>query len=388
MKTPTQILKIAAASVLLLLTTVAATAQSETTTTEQIEALMSRLEAIEKERATEAEAAKTKSFYAPQLNGAILAYFNVNTYDGDQRFAVRSAHLSVRGNASTNMSYYIHWDCNNLTSFKMLDTYIRYVSERKNFNLTLGQQWIYITSDYTRNGPKSSIFTSRSLGVVYLANYTNGSAIKSFGIRDIGLYANYTFDTATPVTLSLGAFNGAGSNSLEWDNDINLTGRIQVGDTKGLSGGASIYGGTTMYEQKVIIASAEVRYITENLFVEGNYQYKRVGGEPTIGKVAQSGLIQGYYTIKTPNNRLFASFAPTARYDFGRGMLYTNPDSGVAEQNASRLTTQISFMMNGAKIRSRLSIGFEKIFMSDKPSDYAENTLFQDRFTVGMTVAF
>ncbi|MFI3320660.1 MAG: porin [Rikenellaceae bacterium] len=367
-----------------ILTANIANAQSESERlTAQIESLTKRLEALENKQ----EQSKIDSFYTPQLYGSMMAYFNVNTYDGDQRFAVRNAQIGVKGNASNNASYCIQVNFNNLASISVLDSYIRY--KAKSADLTLGQQWIHITSDFDRTGPKTNIFPSRSFGVVYISSYTNGTAVKSFGIRDIGLYGNYTFKGEIPITLSAGAFNGAGANSIAWDNDINLTGRVQIGGKKGLSGGGSIYGGTTAYDQSVMILSGELRYVNSKIFVEANYQHKTVEMSSDDNQTTTTGLIQGYYTIKTPKSKLLDSYAPTLRYDFGEGMLYSNLSSGeVEEQSAGRISALMSFMLKGSKIRSRFSLGYEKVFMDEKPSDYADNPLFQDRFTAAMTVVF
>ncbi len=364
-----------------LLMTSATIAQSQS---EEIEMLKQRLELLEGESAK----AKESSFYTPQLCGSMMAYFNVNTNSGDQRFAVRNAQVGIKGNASNNISYYIQVNFHNLAKVSVLDTYMRYTYE--GFNLTLGQQWTHLTSDFDRCGPKSNLFTTRSYGVVYIPVYTNGSALSSFGNRDIGLYGNYTFAGDLPITLSIGVFNGAGINNIEWDSDINFTGRVQLGGSKGLSGGASVYSGNTLYDQSSTILSGEIRYVNSNLFVEANYQQKTVdmnGTDQT--QTTKTGLIEGYYTFKTPDSRLFDSYAPTVRYDFGDGMLYSNLSSGeIEEQSAGRLSALMNFMLKGSKIRSRFSIGYEKVFMSEEPSDLVENPLFQDRFTVAMTVAF
>lgn len=349
---------------------------------DEIDQLKKRLEILEAEQAK----VKKNSFYVPQVVGSMMAYYNINTYDGDQRFAIRNAQVGVKGNAAKNISYYIQVNFHNLAESTVLDSYIRYTKDE--LNLTLGQQWVHLTADFDRCGPKSNLFTTRSYGVVYIPAYTNGSTIKSFGNRDIGIYGNYTFKGNTPVTLSLGAFNGAGINNIEWDDDINLTGRIQIGGDRGVSGGASIYYGNTLYDQVATIYSGEIRYSSDNLFIEANYQQRTIdtNGEKQTTK---AGLIEGYYTFKTPDSRLFDSYAPTVRYDFGEGMLYSNLSSGeVEEHDAGRISALMNFMLKGSKIRSRFSVGYEKVFMSDKPTDIADNPLFQDRFTVAMTVAF
>ncbi len=345
---------------------------------EEIEALKKRLEVLENESIK----SKQRSFYAPQVYGSMLTYFNVSGYNGDQRFAVRNAQVGIKGSASNSVSYCIQVNFLNLNKVSVLDSYIRYSDS--GVSLTMGQQWIHLTADFDRCGPKTSLFTSRSFGVVYITNYTNGSTLKSLGNRDIGLYGTYSFKTKLPIKISAGAFNGSGVNTSDWDNDINLTGRIQIGGSKGLSGGGSVYYGSTTYNQEITIYSAEVRYVTENLFVEANYQQKSLDDQAT-----KSGLIEGYYTFKTPNIKLFDSFAPTARYDFGRGMLYSNLLSGVVEaQDAGRLSAIMSFIFKGSKVRSRLCVGYEKFFLSDKPSDISSNPVFQDKFTTSLSVGF
>ncbi len=371
--------KIFCTTLLATLTLFTAVAESEQ---EEIELLKQRLEVLEAEQAK----VKKNSFYVPQVVGSMMAYYNINTYDGDQRFAIRNAQVGVKGNAAKNISYYIQVNFHNLAKVSVLDSYIRYTKE--GLNLTLGQQWVHLTADFDRCGPKSNLFTTRSYGVVYIPAYTDGSSISSFGNRDIGIYGNYTFKGDTPVTLSLGAFNGAGMNNIEWDDDINLTGRIQIGGEKGVSGGASIYYGNTLYDQVATIYSGEIRFANDNLFIEANYQQRTIdtNGEKQTTK---TGLIEGYYTFKTPDSRLFDSYAPTVRYDFGEGMTYYNLQSEtIDEQDAGRVSALMNFMLKGSKIRSRFSVGYEKVFMSDKPSDIADNPLFQDRFTVAMTVAF
>ncbi len=364
---------VSAVLALLITTNIAAQSQSE-----EIEVLKNRLETLE----GEVTKAKKSSFYLPQVYGSMLTYFNVSGYDGDQRFAVRNAQIGFRGNASNSVSYCVQINFLNLNKVSVLDSYIRYST--KSLNLTMGQQWIHLTGDFDRCGPKSSLFTSRSFGVVYITNYTDGSTLKSLGNRDIGLYGNYIFSTSVPITLSLGAFNGSGVNTSDWDDDINLTARIQIGGAKGLSGGGSTYIGTTIYDQDISIWSGELRYATDNIFVEANYQQKNVGDD-----ITKTGLIEGYYTFKTPNSGFLDSYAPTARFDFGEGLLYSNLVSGAIEkQDASRLTALISLIFKGSKVRSRLCVGYEKFFMSDKPSDLADNTIFQDRFTTSLSVAF
>lgn len=102
-----------------------------------------------------------------------------------------------------------------------------------------------------------------------------------------------------------------------------------------------------------------------------------------------TGLVQGYYTVKLSSGRILESIAPSLRYDFGSNVNYSNSSTGLVERlDVERITAQINFNFRGAKVRSRFSIGYEKIMPAQTPSDIADNTLYQDKLTAGMTVAF
>ncbi|MFI3304409.1 MAG: porin [Rikenellaceae bacterium] len=357
--------------------------------TPSTEVLLSELNAL-KDRLDTIESENKRELYTPQLYGAMMAYFNLNTDTGDQRFAVRYAQLGVKGQASQNMSYVIHINFHNLAKVTVLDSYMRYTDNKKRFDLTLGQQWIHLTSDFDRCGAKPNLLTSRSYGVVFITDYSTGSGVSELSNRDIGLYGNYTFKGEIPITLSLGLFNGEGKNVIVWDNDINVTGRVQFGSSKGLAGGASVYTGTTPLDQDITIWSGELRYVANKFFIETNYQQRHLESDDSSSpRIAQTGLIQGYYKISNPDGRVFDSYVPTIRYDFGDNIDYYNTLSQeVEQQNAGRISAFMHFMLKGAKIKSRFSIGYEKVLMSNRPSDIETNSLLQDRFTVATTVAF
>ncbi|MFI3266360.1 MAG: porin [Rikenellaceae bacterium] len=368
------------------------TTQAQTKTVEDLQAelaaLSDKFEALDAELISDKEKSATKAFYTPSVFGSALTYYNLSTYSGEQRFAVRNAHIGVTGNASESVTYQIQVNFHNLASVSVLDSWIKYRYSR--FDVTLGQQFIHLTADFDRAGPKSSLFTTRSYGNVFIPAYTNGTTLKSLGNRDIGLYANYTLGCDLPITLSAGVFNGAGINQISWSDHVNILARLQIGRSKGLSAGASAYTGSTPYLQDISIYSAEVRYVSNSLFVEANLQNQQLReDEDSLYQSMSTGLIQGYYTFKLKANKAFESIAPTLRYDFGNNVNYSNSSSSTVERvDVERITAQLNFNFNGAKIRSRFSIGYEKIIPEQVPSDIADNTLFQDKFTVGMTVAF
>lgn len=354
----------------------------------QIDSLNNRLSLVESQSESTLKSSKEERFYMPQIFGATMVYYNYNINNSNQRFAVRNAHLGVRGKVSNSVSYKTQVNLHNLAKVTVLDAFVQYDS--KNFNLALGQQWIHITADYDRSGPAQNLFTSRSFGAVFIPIYSSSTEIATLGNRDIGLYGNYTFGGKLPITLSLGAFNGEGVNQISWDDNMNITGRIQIGGKKGFSAGASIYTGESPLEQSLDIYSAEARYVGKNLFVEANYQQRDLRDTPSSPvRSTQTYLLQSYYTIKCPKSRLFDNVTPSFRFDYGADIDYLNLVTELVESHtAGRTTALMHFMFKGTKIRSRFTLAYENVIFKDEPTDLYQNPLLQDRLTVAMTVAF
>ncbi len=355
----------------------------------KIDSLNSRLTLVETQRNEEQTALKSGNKYAPQLFGSTMVYYNLNTDIGTHRFALRNAHLGVRGKASDRVSYKTQINFHNLSSVSVLDAFVQYDSKR--LTLTLGQQWIHLTADFDRSGPATNLFTSRSYGALYAASYSSSTAVKSLGNRDIGVYGSYVIYEKIPIKLSLGVFNGEGANNIVWDeyDGMNYTGRIEIGGKSGLSAGASVYIGNTILSQEIDIYSVEMRYVTSKLFVEANYQQRDLTAENAATQSARTYLLQSYYKLTTPKSRLFDHLAPSLRFDYASDISYLNLVTEQTELlSAGRLSALVHFMFKGAKIRSRLTAGYEKVFLKESPSDIDQNPLFQDRLTLAATIAF
>lgn len=360
-------------------------------TSEKIEQLSMAVEELQKElKQTRAANVTQSGFYTPQIYGVIFTTFATSLYDGATRFNVRNSRLGVKGNAANDLSYAMQIDFHNQGSVSVLDAYVRY--KRSNFDITLGQQHIHLSTELDR-GPSNSLTNTRSYATILSTAYyevdDDGTySTDSFGSRDIGVYTSYTFQGEIPVAISAGAYNGLGINTTEWSQRTNFITRVMVGSNKeGLYGGGSYYWGDNTLGQDVCVISAELSYKKNNLYVEGLYQQRRLQYEGL--QLMQFGLIQGNYKLPIANSKLLSHVTPTFRWDFGDNLEYMNLISDQVDKlNVNRLTPQVNIGFAGEKIRSHLGISYEKVFMSRMPTDLAENTLLQDKFIVAFVAAF
>ncbi len=366
---------------------------------EQIEQLQNSIKSLKAQvdQIDKAEQpAKSESLYKPKMYGVVMAALNVSTDNGLTRFNVRNSRFGIKGNATKNFYYGVQIDFHNQGSVSVLDSYVGY--KYGNFKLNLGQQQTKISEDYER-GPSSNLFTTRSISAVYGTSYfgtnSDGDYSKTLGSRDIGAYATYSLKCDTPITISAGAFNGTGINNPDWDNVINYIGRITVGGKQGIFAGASFYGGKTPLDQSIKIYTGEVRYNNDEFFAEAIFQ-NRTLTEDNQDQSLNMVVVQGYYNIATPKSTLFQNIAPTLRWDYGGDVGYVNLmseiDSSATDYlqfiDVHRISAALNFNLAGSKLRSRIALGYEKIFTSTTLADTSINPLLHDKVTFAFIAAF
>ncbi len=359
-------------------------------------ALRAEMEQSKEEKVAEVESAKEAGFYAPKFYGALMAAFNVGTYSGTNRFNVRNSRFGFKGNVAKELSYKVQIDFHNQGSVSVLDSYLHY--KHNNFGFKLGQQSIMISEDMKR-GPADALFASRAFTAIASTAYLSGSdgnySLKNLGSRDIGAYADYTLrkESAMPINIGLGVFNGSGANNAEWDHSLNLSTRVILGNMKsGFSGGGSLYCGRNNLEQYMTIWTAEARYVSDDLFVETTLQERRLQHDDGL-EIMHTANVQGYYNIKLRNDKIFKHIAPTLRWDVGQNMEYIveQADGGIfgyKNINVHRLTPALNFQFAGSKLNSRLFVGYEFVFTDMLLTDMSYNELMQDKFTIALICAF
>lgn len=350
---------------------------------------------------------KSAISYMPNLGGVIKARAEYSTNAEEYQFSVRNARLRVFGNASPCMIYRMQADFSDAGKFTVLDAHV--VLFYKQFKMTVGQQNYHVSTDVLR-GADQNMFVNRSFISKYLTGYSGAELsgdketgiVRNMGSRDIGALFNYQVRTRIPITFFGGLFNGSGINNPQWGNKVNLLGRIELGRETGLNLAASFYTGYTpevntivpgnalsnlAVRKKIEIATANVRYVGRNFFLEGEYaQRKMVEAESELLVTARA---QSFYVFRLPQGNLVRYLAPVVRWDYGDNIDYFNQLTKKAETfQAHRGTVGINFGFLETLLRSELRFNYEKYFLRDTPSDLKVNKLLHDKFTIELLAIF
>lgn len=347
--------------------------------------------------------------YLPQVYGAVKAKMELSTTDGEYRFNVRNSRIGVKGFVSPSMRYAVQVDFNNEGKISILDSYVTYF--RKNFEFTLGQQQYKFSTDLDR-GPSSNMFANRSFIAKYLTSYYGSTLagdqaeeyVKTIGSRDIGALGRYSFRAGIPMRVTVGVFNGSGSNNPEWSKSVNLSTRLDIGKREGLGGAASFYTGRTPldvhvvetdgvkkeedFTQKIRMWGCELHYVGDRFLIEAEVAQRILFDKEK--DVITAAHIQGYYQFGLPRNGFAEHIAPIARWDTGHGVDFLNSQTKLHDRfNANRMTIGVNFGLSPKLLKSELRLNYEKYFLGHhKPSDFAANKLLQDKFTIEVVASF
>ena len=361
-------------------------------------------------RGTDIPARKSNEIsYLPQVYGAVKVKMELSTINGEYRFNVRNSRIGVKGFVSPNMRYAVQVDFNNEGKISILDSYVTYF--RKNFEFSLGQQQYKFSTDLDR-GPSSNMFANRSFIAKYLTSYYGSTLVgdateeyvKTIGSRDIGALARYGFQAGIPIRITIGAFNGSGSNNPEWSKSVNLSTRLDIGQRDGLGGAVSFYTGRTPldvhvieangvkkeedFTQKIRMWGGELHYVGERFLIEAEVAQRILFDKAK--DIITAAHIQGYYQFGLPKNSIAEHIAPIARWDTGHGIDFLNANTQMHDRfSANRMTIGVNFGLSPKLLKSELRLNYEKYFLGHhKPSDFAANKLLQDKFTIEVVASF
>lgn len=350
----------------------------------------------------------------PKIDGAVKAKVEFSLYDGEYRFNVRNSRFGVSGNVSRHIGYRIQVDFNNEGKVSILDSYVGY--KTGGFSLQLGQQQYHFSTDLDR-GPSTNMFANRSFLAKYLTGYYGSELsgtgremfVKTIGSRDLGVMATYDFRKYLPLKVYFGIFNGSGSNNPEWGNSANFVGRLEYGRQEGLRAAIGYYNGyaprhTEVVEKngvgeevtvlrKMNMVGCELRYVSGDFFVEGEYARRYLKNAEGKNQVLTAALVHGYYKFRMQERSAVRYVSPIARWDMGNNVDYLNTVSRQREAfSANRITAGVNFgfgeKLTGRSIRSELRLNYEKYLLKKRPSDFADNKLLQDKFTVEVVAVF
>ena len=217
------------------------------------------------QQTTTTEKSDTEKATPVNIHGTIRSKYEYQTSEGEGRFEVRNARISVDGSLSPVISYKAEIDLCDEGKIKMLDAYTR-LKPVQGLQFTIGQMRVPFTIDAHRS-PHQQYFANRSFIAKQVGN-----------VRDVGAALGYSFNAGIPVILEAGMFNGSGLTNQKdfWTKSVNFSAKAQMF----LPGGFNL----TLSTQKikpdhvnVMMYDAGAYWHAKGWHVEAEYLYKHYG---------------------------------------------------------------------------------------------------------------
>lgn len=288
----------------------------------------------------------------PKVHGTIRGKYEYQTEEGDGRFQVRNARVSLEGKVAKAVEYKAEIDLSDEGQIKMLDAYTK-IKPVRGFDFTIGQMRVPFTIDAHRS-PHQQYFANRSFIAKQVGN-----------VRDVGATLGYSFNVGIPIILQAGMFNGSGLTNQKdfWTNNINFSAKAQFFIPRGFN--------ITLSTQKirpdhisVMMYDAGAYYHAHGWHIEAEYLFKHYEDNAFKNVHAFDAFVN--YDIPL-RKCFFTKISPLLRYDYmsdhSDGMRYL-----VGEEN-----TEGSLMINDyqrSRITGGLTFSIAKPFISDIRLNY------------------
>lgn len=288
----------------------------------------------------------------PKVHGTIRGKYEYQTEEGDGRFQVRNARVSLEGKVAKAVEYKAEIDLSDEGQIKMLDAYTK-IKPVREFDFTIGQMRVPFTIDAHRS-PHQQYFANRSFIAKQVGN-----------VRDVGATLGYSFNVGIPIILQAGMFNGSGLTNQKdfWTNNINFSAKAQFFIPRGFN--------ITLSTQKirpdhisVMMYDAGAYYHAHGWHIEAEYLFKHYEDNAFKNVHAFDAFVN--YDIPL-RKCFFTKISPLLRYDYmsdhSDGMRYLD-----GEEN-----TEGSLMINDyqrSRITGGLTFSIAKPFISDIRLNY------------------
>lgn len=293
------------------------------------------------------------------IHGTIRSKYEYQTEENEGRFEVRNARISVDGKLSPVINYKAEIDLCDEGKIKMLDAYTR-LKPLQGLQLTLGQMRVPFTIDAHRS-PHQQYFANRSFIAKQVGN-----------VRDVGFAVGYTLQTAFPIVLEAGLFNGSGLTNQKdfWTHSVNFSAKAQLLLPRGF--------GLVLSTQKIKSDNVNVMMYDAGLYwhahgwhVEAEYLYKHYAHDAFRPVHAFNSFVS--YDIPMGKS-LIRYVTPLLRYDYmsdhSDGKRYLegkeNPAGSliVNDYQRSRLTGGVTLSLMKTFV-SDIRLNYEKYFYRD-----------------------
>lgn len=303
----------------------------------------------------------------PKVHGTIRGKYEYQTEEGDGRFQVRNARVSLEGNVAKAVEYKAEIDLSDEGQIKMLDAYTK-IKPVRGLDFTIGQMRVPFTIDAHRS-PHQQYFANRSFIAKQVGN-----------VRDVGATVGYSFNVGIPIILQAGMFNGSGLTNQKdfWTNNINFSAKAQIFIPHGFN--------ITLSTQKirpdhiaVMMYDAGAYYHAHGWHVEAEYLFKHY--EDNAFKNVHA--FEAFVNYDIPLRKcFFTKISPLLRYDYmsdhSDGMCYLDGEENtegsliINDYQRSRITGGLTFSIAKPFI-SDIRLNYEKYFYRSgaiaKPSE-------------------
>ena len=303
----------------------------------------------------------------PKIHGTIRGKYEYQTEEGEGRFQVRNARVSIEGNVTKVVSYKAEIDLSDEGQIKMLDAYTR-LKPVRGLDFTIGQMRVPFTIDAHRS-PHLQYFANRSFIAKQVGN-----------VRDVGATLGYSFNVGFPIKLEAGMFNGSGLTDQKdfWTNNINFSAKAQFFLPRGFN--------ITLSTQKIkpdnvgiMMYDAGAYYHAHGWHVEAEYLYKHYSDNAFDAVHSVDAFVSYDILLR---KCFFKKISPLVRYDYmsdhSDGMRYVDGEEDTSgslvinDYQRSRLTGGVTLSLDLPFI-SDIRLNYEKYFYREgaiaKPSE-------------------
>ncbi len=297
---------------------------------------------------------KEKVNYMPNIHGTVRGKYEYQTEEGESRFEVRNARLSVDGKVARAVEYKAEIDLCDEGKIKMLDAFTR-LKPFTGFSVTLGQMRVPFTIDAHRS-PHQQYFANRSFIAKQVGN-----------VRDVGLTVGYKYDCRIPMIFEAGLFNGSGLTNQKdfWTKKVNFSAKAQFFFFDGFN--------LTLSTQKVspnshtiMMYDAGAYWHKNGWHVEAEYLYKHYSHDAFTDVHSFDSFVN--YDIPLKKGSFVTKISPLVRYDFmtdhSDGTLDDNGKMVLTDYKRSRVTAGITISLAKPFI-SDIRLNYEKYFYGD-----------------------
>lgn len=291
---------------------------------------------------------KEKVDLTPEIHGTVRGKYEYQTEEGEGRFEVRNARLSVSGRVAKAVEYKAEIDLSDEGKIKMLDAFTR-LKPMAGLSFTIGQMRVPFTIDAHRS-PHQQYFANRSFIAKQVGN-----------VRDVGATLGYSFNAGFPVILEAGLFNGSGLTDQKdyWTKKVNFSAKAQMFFPQGFN--------LTLSTQKISPNKNDIMMYDGGVYwqkygwhIEAEYLYKHY----LHGKFKDVHSFDGFvnYDIAVKNDRcLIKKVSPLVRYDF----MTDHSDGSLTDDGKLKLTDY-----KRSRITGGVTISLAKPFVSDIRINY------------------